>query len=167
MENEIVYIQYEATSPTAPFVTGTIGLMFSLNPCLPVDEVESILKMTSWNIDHIKPNEPFLGLYGSGMLNIGKAVEMVYKLYTPGETAYIQDQKFSRWDFKITSYAENVTIRNQQFTKESTLNLTVKNSITIGPNTILRPNSKGNIHLKVNPSLEKECDLVLRDGFPE
>ena len=167
LEDEIVYIQYEATSPTAPFVTGTIGLMFSLNPCLPVDEVESIIKMTSWNIDHIKPNEPYLGLFGAGMLNVGKAVEMVYKLYAEGETAYIQDQKFSRWDFKITSYADNVTIRNQEFTQESTLNLTAKNSITIGPDTVLRPNSKGSIQLKIDPSLEKECDLVLREGFPE
>ena len=166
-ENEIAYIQYEATSPTAPFVTGTIGLMFSLNPCLPVDEVESILKMTSWNIDHIKPNKPYLGLYGSGMLNVGKAVEMVYKLYAEGETAYIQDQKFKRWDFKITSYAENVTIRNQEFTENATLNLRSKSSITVGPNTVLRPNSKGSVQLKIDPLLEKECDLVLREGFPE
>ena len=30
------------------------------------------------------------------------------------------------------------------------------------------PLSKGNgaIHLKINPSLDKECDLVLREGFP-
>ncbi len=166
-EDEITYIRFEATSPSTPFVTGTIGLMLSLNPCLPMDELDGILKMTSWNIDHIEPNEPYLGLYGSGMLNIGKAVEMVYKLYAEGETAYIQDQKFNRWDFKLTSLSENVTLRNQEFTEEATLKLTAKNSITIGPGTKLKPNSSGSIHLKIDPSLEKQCDLVLREGFPE
>jgi hypothetical protein len=166
-DQEIEYISFEASSPTAPFVTGTIGLMFTLNPCLPVDEVEGILKMTSWNIDHIEVNKPYRGLYGAGVLNIGKAVEMVYKLYTPEETAYIQDQMFNRWDFKLTAFSENVIIRNQEFTEDSNLRVTAKNRITIGENTILRPNKNGGIHLRIDPDLEKQCDLVLREGFPE
>lgn len=151
------------TSGVAPLVSGTIGLMFSLYPCLPVDEVESILKITSWNIDHIEQNEPFFGLYGSGMLQTGDAVEMVFKLYNEKETAYIDNQNFSRWDFKITSLSKEIVIQNQKFTDSATLNLTAKNKIVIKKNTVLKPGVDGKISLKINPKLEKECDLVLRD----
>jgi len=156
----------EATSSTAPFVTGTIGLMLTLNPCFPVDEVESILKLTATNIDGIYANKPYKGYYGAGMVHIGRAVKMVYDLYTEGETATIENQNFSRWDFKLTSYSEKVVIQNQKFTLSSTLDLTAKNSIVIRKNTILKPNESGSIHLKIDPTLAKECDLVLRKGFP-
>jgi Subtilase family len=151
------------TSGVTPLITGTIGLMFSLYPCLPADEVESILKITSTNIDHIEANKPFVGIYGSGMLHTGRAVEMIYQLYAEKETAYIQDQEFARWDFKITSLSKEIRIRNQKFTEEATLNLTAKNRIVIGKNTVLRPNELGSISLKIDPDLEKQCDLDLRD----
>ena len=116
-ESEL-YIEVEATSPAAPIVTGAIGLMFSLNPCLPHDEVESILKFTSVNIDYIEVNRPYLGKYGSGALNIGNAVKMVYDLATPESTVIIENQNFSRWDFRLTSLSKEVVIRNQKFTDE-------------------------------------------------
>lgn len=151
------------TSGVTPLITGTIGLMFSLYPCLPVDEVESILKITSWNIDHIKQNLPFAGMYGSGMLQTGDAVEMVYQLYNEKEIAYIDNQDFSRWDFKLTSLSKEIIIKNQKFRDSATLNLTSKNKIVIKENTVLKPGIGGSISLKINPNLEKECDLVLRD----
>ena len=151
------------TSGVTPLVTGTIGLMFSLYPCLPADEVESILKITSTNIDHIEANKPFVGIYGSGMLHTGRAVEMVYQLYSEKETAYIQDQEFARWDFKITSLSKEIRFRNQKFTDKATLKLIAKNRIVIGNNTVLRPGEQGSITLKIDPTLEKQCDLVLRD----
>ena len=153
-----------ATSPVVPLVTGTIGLMFSLYPCLPTNEVESILKMTSWNIDHIEANKPYKGLYGSGMLQTGDAVEMVFQLYNEKETAYIDNQNFSRWDFKLTSLSKEIIIQNQKFTDSASLNLTAKNRIVIKENTVLKPGVNGKIALKINPKLEKECDLVLRDS---
>ena len=151
------------TSGVTPLITGTIGLMFSLYPCLPADEVESILKITSTNIDHIEANKPFVGIYGSGMLHTGRAVEMIYQLYAEKETAYIQDQEFARWDFKITSLSKEIRIRNQKFTDKATLKLTAKNRIVIGNNTVLRPGRQGSISLKIDPALEKQCELVLRD----
>ena len=151
------------TSGVAPLITGTIGLMFSLYPCLPANEVESILKITSTNIDHVEANKPYVGLYGSGMLHTGRAVEMVYQLYAEKETAFIENQQFSRWDFKITSLSKELQIRNQKFTESATLTVTAKSKIVIGPNTVLRPNREGSISLKIDPTLEKQCDLVLRD----
>src|SRR5690606_36712135 len=105
----------EHTSNSAPLVTGTIGLMFSLYPCLPVDEVESILKITSLNIDNIEANRPYAGKYGAGILNTGRAVEMAFNMFAEKEPVKIENQRFSRWDFKLTSISE-VVIQNQEFT---------------------------------------------------
>jgi len=162
-ENKEIDLSTGQTSGVAPLITGTIGLMFSLNPCLPANEVESILKITSTNLDHVEANKPFRGLYGSGMLHTGRAVEMVYQLYSEKETAFIENQDFSRWDFKITSLSKEVQIRNQRFTDSAVLNLKAKNRIVLAPGTVLRPGANGKISLKIDPSLEKECELVLRD----
>ncbi|QQX75537.1 MULTISPECIES: S8 family peptidase [Aequorivita] len=160
--NKISNIPFEATSPSAPLVSGTIGLMFSLYPCLPADEVESILKMTAMNIDDIEVNKPYAGMYGAGILNSGRAVEMVFDMFAQKGSVKIENQRFSRWDFKLTSISE-VVMRNQKFTEDSSLKLTSKKRIVISENTILKPNSNGKIHLKIDPSLKKECELQLRD----
>jgi subtilisin family serine protease len=160
--NKVTYIGNEATSPSTPLVTGTIGLMFSLYPCLPTDEVESILKMTATNIDDIEANKPYAGMYGAGMLNTGRAVEMVFDMFAEKDPVKIENQKFSRWDFKLTSLSE-VVMKNQKFTENATLNLTSKKKIVIFPNTVLRPNTHGKIHIEIDPSLQKECELRLRD----
>ncbi|MCB0464728.1 MAG: S8 family serine peptidase [Aequorivita sp.] len=154
--------QFNQTSGVAPLVTGTIGLMFSLYPCLPAEEVETIIKFTSTNIDDVEPNKPYAGMYGSGMLNTGRAVKMVFDMFAEKEPVKIKNQRFSRWDFKLTSISE-VLMQNQEFTKDSNLELTSKKRITISKNTVLKPNSNGKIHLKINPSLKKECELQLRD----
>lgn len=162
-DNAINYNEFETTSGASPFVSGTIGLMYSLYPCLPENEVESILKMTALNIDDIEVNQPFKGMYGAGLLQTGNAVEMVYKLYNENETVFIQDQKFSRWDFKLTSLAKETVIKNQKFIEASTLNLTAKNKIVLKPNTYLKPNKKGKVVLKIDSTLQKKCELRLRD----
>ncbi len=154
--------QFNQTSGVAPLVTGTIGLMFSLYPCLPAEEVETIIKFTSTNIDDMEPNKPYAGMYGSGMLNTGRAVKMVFDMFTEKEPVKIENQRFSRWDFKLTSISE-VLMQNQEFTEGSTLELTSKKGITISKNTVLKPNINGKIHLSIDPLLEKKCELQLRD----
>ena len=154
--------QFNQTSGVAPLVTGTIGLMFSLYPCLPAEEVETIIKFTSTNIDDVEPNKPYAGMYGSGMLNTGRAVKMVFDMFTEKEPVKIENQRFSRWDFKLTAISE-VLMQNQEFTEDSKLNLTSKKRITISKNTVLKPNTTGKIHLKIDKSLKKECEMQLRD----
>ena len=160
--NKVDVTQFNQTSIVVPLVTGTIGLMFSLYPCLPAEEVESIIKLTATNIDDVKPNEPYKGLYGAGMLNSGEAVKMVFDMFAEKEPVKIENQRFNRWDFKLTAISE-VMVHNQEFTESATLDLTSKKRITISKNTILKPNAKGKIHLKIDPNLKKECDLQLRD----
>jgi len=162
LKDELWYSPSETTSGASPQVSGTIGLMLSLYPCLPIDEVESILKMTAMNVDHIPANRAFEGNYGAGMLQTGGAVKMVHDLYSTEEVTYIENQQFTRWNFKITAHSKEVVLRNQKFTENATLEITAKNSIVIGQNTVLKPNEEGSIHLKIDLDLNKECDLRLR-----
>lgn len=162
LHDKIDMSEYNQTSGVAPLVTGTVGLMFSLYPCLPADEVESIIKFTSTNIDDIEANKPYRGLYGAGMLNTGKAVKMVFDMFSEKEAVKIQNQRFSRWDFKLTSVSE-VVIQDQEFTEDASLNLTSKSGITMLENTVLKPNENGGVHLKIDPTIKQGCDLRLRD----
>lgn len=162
LNNKIDVSRFNQTSGVAPLITGTIGLMFSLYPCLPAEEVESIIKFTSTNIDDIPPNKPYAGMYGAGMLHTGRAVKMVFDMFADKEPVKIENQRFSRWDFKLTSISE-VLLQNQEFTENATLDLSSKKRITLSENTVLKPGVSGKIHLKINPLLEKECELQLRD----
>ncbi len=163
LNDTLAYNRFPTTSGAAPLVSGTIGLMYSLAPCLPLDEVESILKMTATNIDHIEANKPFKGKYGAGMLNTGKAVQMVFNMFREEEVVTIQDQDFSRWYFKLTAYSKKVQLRNQKFTDSATLNLKAKHQIVLSPNTVLRPDTKGHVRLAIYPEMEIPCELRLRD----
>lgn len=162
LNNKVDVSEFNQTSGVAPLISGTVGLMFSLYPCLPAEEVESIIKMTSTNIDDIEPNKPYAGMYGAGMLNTGRAVKMVFDMFAEKGPVKIENQHFSRWDFKLTAISE-VLMQNQEFSKDATLELTSKKQIVIAKNTVLKPNATGRIHLKIDPRLKKECELQLRD----
>ena len=62
------------TSFAAPFVSGTVALMMSVNPCLDNQDIELILKTTAVNIDALNPS--FIGKIGSGRLDAYEAVLM-------------------------------------------------------------------------------------------
>lgn len=157
------YTKFNQTSGIAPLVSGTVGLLFSLNPCLPHTEVESILKLTSTNIDHIEANKPYYGYYGAGALNTGAAVELVYNLYRENNIAEVSNQHFDRWDFKLTALSKELHLRDISFEKDANLNLTSKQTIVLKPNTKLSPNSESKIHLKIDTTLQAACELQLRD----
>jgi subtilisin family serine protease len=72
------YLTGNGTSFAAPYVTGTIGLMLSVNPCLTFEDVEEILSNTAVNIDAQNPN--YIGQLGAGRLNAKEAVKMAAEL---------------------------------------------------------------------------------------
>ncbi len=161
-KGEVRNYKFETTSGATPLVSGTIGLMFSLYPCLPAEEVEPILKITALNVDDVPGNKRFAGLYGAGLLQTGKAIKLLHHLKNENETAYIENQNFSRWDFKVKGVSKEIVIRNQTFSDGSTLEVESKNRIRLTANTVLKPNKSGKIHLKINPKLKNECDLQTR-----
>lgn len=166
-KDTLSYTRFNQTSGVAPLVSGTVGLLFSLNPCLPHTEVESILKLTATNIDHIEANKPYYGFYGAGALNAGKAVELVYNLYREDKIAEINKQHFDRWDFKLTALSKEIHLQDITFEKEANLELTAKQAIVLKSNTRLSPNGEYSMHLKINTDLQAACELQLRDASIE
>ena len=73
-DSPVNYLTASGSSYAAPFVTGTIALMLSVNPCLDNDEIEQILKNSSNNID--AHNQDYIGMIGVGRLNANAAVSM-------------------------------------------------------------------------------------------
>jgi len=74
------YLTSNGTSFAAPYVTGTVGLMLCANPCLLNEEIETILKNSSVNIDALNPS--YAGLIGAGRLDAGAAVTMAFNSQT-------------------------------------------------------------------------------------
>lgn len=156
---EILYNQIEKTSPAAPLVTGTIGLMFSVNPCLSVDEVNSIIKLSATNIDFIKANAPFKGMYGAGSLHTGRAVKMSYDMLQSDSYTMIENQHFSRWNLHLDA-AHKIKIRNQRFTDSVQVHFTAKNEILIENETVLLPSENGEMILTIDPEATYNCKEI-------
>lgn len=69
------YVTGNGTSFASPFVSGTVALMLSVNPCLTPDQVEHILKQTADSTIY-NVNQNYVGLLGQGKLNSYEAVKM-------------------------------------------------------------------------------------------
>ncbi len=157
LKDTISYSTSETTSGAVPLVSGTVGLMLSLNKCLSFEEVESILKMSATNIDHVAANLPYKGYYGAGGLNTGRAVELTHHLQSPDEVAIIEGQNFTRWEFVVNSLAKNILLKNQRFAESATLKITAKQGIELCEGVLLEPNVQGDILLEINPELTIAC----------
>jgi len=151
-EDSIVkYNPFSATSPAAPLVSGTVGLMFSLNPDLSVDEVNTIIKLTSTNIDHIKANAPLAGLYGAGSLHTGRAVKFTHDMLEINKYAVVENQHFTRWKFDIEA-AQKIKIQNQTFKEDAVVDFNAKEEILIQEESVFLPAQNGSILLTVDPT---------------
>lgn len=150
------------TSPATPQVSGTIGLMLDLNQCLSFEEVESILKVSSTYVGDLPAHQSSLwhNRYGSGGLHAGRAVKLTNDLLSATGTAYLENQKFTRWDFEFKGISAKIEIRNQEFTEESTLHIVAKNRILIEERSLIEPNADGNALLVIDPLLiiDTTCD---------
>lgn len=72
------YTTGNGSSFAAPFVSGTIALMLSVNPCLSYQGVLNILRETAADIYTLNPI--YTGLLGAGRLDAGAAVEKAKNL---------------------------------------------------------------------------------------
>ena len=69
------YIHAWGTSFAAPQVSGALGLIFTINPCLSADEaVDILLSTTDSSIYSLPENEPYIGRIGTGKLDVNAAV---------------------------------------------------------------------------------------------
>ena len=89
------YLVGNGSSFAAPFVSGTIALMLSVDTCLTFEDIETILYTTAVNIDSLNPQ--YAGLLGNGRLDAGAAVTMAASYMSCGvgndpEPPVIHDQ---------------------------------------------------------------------------
>lgn len=153
----------DGTSFSAPIVTGTIGLMLSVNNCLKGSEVETILKISTKDIENLSINQNYLpinqplypnfdGFLGAGKLEINDSVDFVNQMIQPNGNAIIDNHIFNRFNFKLEKINNILTINNIVFRDKNTSDFTSKNEINI-TNSDFRPNANGYVNLKINPSI--------------
>lgn len=77
--NPTFYTRQSGTSLSAPLVTGTVALMYSLKSCLTPYEVEYILKKAAnkgvFNTELHPENAPFVNTSGAGRLDANVAID--------------------------------------------------------------------------------------------
>lgn len=139
------------TSIAAPQIAGVVALLFSVNNCLNPDEVETILKLTSANLDNIPENQPYVGKLGAGRIDAGKATKMAWQMDPAnGGEVLIKDRNFSKWDFELTNSAESIRIQNESFTQNANVKFKAKKSITLDTGTVLEPGTGSSHYLYID-----------------
>ncbi len=150
-----------ATSSAAPYITGVIGLMWSVNYCLDAYETESILKLTAAPIDHLPGNEFYVGQLGAGRVDAYKAVKMARDMKELMGKVEIHGRDFSRFDFRLKHAPYIIEIHNQTFRDSARVDFRARKRITLSAGTRLAPDSSGSILLGIDPTTSTaEC-------FPE
>lgn len=123
---------WSGTSFSAPIVSGTIGLMFSVNYCLKPKEVESILKLTADNIENLPENLEFHGRLGGGALNAFKAVEMANEMAKPIGTVTVNDRILYRsWFYKLETAPFEIKMTNNKVTDGAKVKFSARANIEI------------------------------------
>ncbi len=144
------------TSNSAPFVTGVIGLIWSENYCLGSAEVESILKLTSEDIENLPGNESLKMKLGAGRLDAYRAVKMAHEMQLDKGIVNISGRDFYRFEFELYSSPYQIEIFNQTFRDSATVDFKARKSIRLKPGSHLKPDKNGFIKLSINPNLPTE-----------
>ncbi|HRB72611.1 MAG TPA: S8/S53 family peptidase [Flavobacterium sp.] len=155
--NTATYAYGGGTSFSAPMVTGTVGLMFGINPCLFPDEIESILKLTAFKNDTIPDNLPYLGRLGAGRLDAYQAVKMAKDMGLPLGTVEVMNRIIDRWDFNLRTAPYKIKMQDNYVTGNATLDFTSRNNIEILSGDYY-PGSTGFVDLKVK-SVNEICNV--------
>jgi hypothetical protein len=153
------------TSEATPMVSGTIGLMLSVDNCLRYLEVEDILQLTSKDVEHLAMNEAFYGYVGSGKLETGKSVQFVNEMIKVNGNATISDHIFYRFDFKLARINNKLTVDNVTFKERCTADFTARKIIDVVSGDF-NPDENGFVDLKIDADLDMcipfsvatECD---------
>jgi hypothetical protein len=140
------------TSISAPMVSGTIGLMLSVNDCLIPKEIEAILKLSTKDIENMPLNQNYVGYVGAGKLEVGDTVEFVDEMKKSTGNAIINNHIFNRFNFKLERINNKLSIENITFKELNVSDFTAKNSINV-VNSDFKPNSNGFVDLKIDSDI--------------
>lgn len=138
------YSTGSGTSFATPFVTGTVALMLSVNPCLTFEEVEEILKTTAHNID--AENPLYVGKLGAGRLDAGEAVRIAKLRSCLNPPVVTNDEEvFTDADQKvkgeqILNTEDNQTETQVESNETSESNSTIAKEVIFSPTVKMFPN---------------------------
>lgn len=136
----VLYFRYGGTSAAAPHVAGGISLMMTANTCLNPNEVESLLKLTAVKLDSISTNVPYIGKFGAGRMDIGKATKASWQMNPAnGGEVLLKNRTFERWDFELVNSPEYIRLKNEEFIQNANVKFRAKKGITLDTNTLLAP----------------------------
>lgn len=155
------------TSYSAPIVSGTIGLMLSVDECLNGKEVESILKLSTKDIEHMPLNQNFFGWVGAGKLEIYDSVNFVKQMKSTTGTSIIDNHIFYRDNFELKRINNRLVISFVTFKESAVADFTARNIIEVLANSDLNPNSDGFIDLKVDSEIDVTCMLGRPAGLTQ
>lgn len=158
---QVEYTFWGGTSASTPYVTGTVGLMRSVNQCLTPYEVENILKLTTKDVENMPINQNFVGQIGAGKLEIGDAVEFTNEMKKVDGNAVIDNHIFNRFEYNLKKINNKLTISNTIFKDNCKANFEARNQIHLLPGTNLKPNTIGNTYLSINPSMDISCTPIV------
>lgn len=148
--NYAKYGSYGGTSASAPHVSGGVSLMLTANTCLNPDEVESLLKLTSVNVDSLAVNVSFVGGMGAGRMDIGKATKAAWQMNPAnGGEVLLSNRTFDRWNFELLNSPEYIRLKNEGFIENANTVFRAKKGITLDVNTLLDPGAGKSHYLYV------------------
>lgn len=152
-------IEYGAggTSTAAPYVTGAAALMIAVNDCITANEVDTILKLRSKDVEHMPLNQNFKGQIGAGLLDVGQSVAFTYEMSKVNGMAEIRNHIFDRFDFSLNRIQNKLIIENVKSLDNCRTDFVSRNQITLLPNTTIKPNNKGSSHLSINANMASNC----------
>ena len=149
------------TSGAAPFVTGVIGLIWSANYCLSSYEVESILKLSSEEIENLPGNTRYRGQLGAGRINAYRAVKMARETKELFGNVMVSNRDMYRYHYRLENAPYEITVKNQTFRDSASVRFKARNAIYLKPGTTLRPDKTSSMHFSITPTTSTaEC-------FPE
>lgn len=149
------------TSLSSPTVAGTIGLMLSINECLLPREIESILKLSTKDVENLPLNQNFVGYMGAGKLEVGDTVEFVDEMKKYNGNAVVDNHIFNRFELTLTHVNNQLSIENITFKEKCKADFTARNIIDITKSDF-KPNEDGFVDLKLDEDMNVTCSFASR-----
>jgi subtilisin family serine protease len=146
------------TSGAAPFISGVLGLIWSENYCLSAYEAETILKLSSEEIENLSGNTQFRGKLGAGRVNAYRAVKMARESKELFGTLEVSNRDMYRYHYRLENAPYNIEVKNQTFRDSASVSFTARNAIHLKPGTRLAPDKTSKMEFKIDPTIPTdEC----------
>jgi subtilisin family serine protease len=143
------YHAFWGTSFAAPQVSGTLGLILSVNPCLSADDaVDILLSNTDDGIYDIAENQQYIGRLGAGRLDVFASVNAAAET----ATTYLDGITLSGTQYIEDNYAIRV-INNVTLSSGANIGFITRKEVTIDKNFTVPLGATLTIDVDVNNTI--------------